>query len=350
MKKFICVRMIQANGVDLSLLQFDYDQTFAVFFLNADLTIYGRYGSRTSEKDSTREMSLAGFNESMRAALALHREYPANKAALVGKQGRPPRYATPEQYPELKKYKSTLATEGRIVPSCIHCHQVRDAERTLLRQAGQPFPPEELFAYPMPDLLGLRLDPQTQSRIEKVTAGSAAARAGFQPGDELITLEGQPIVSTADVQWVLQHAPAPGKLRAEVQRAGARQDLTLELAAGWREGMDIAFRATSWDLRRMASGGLVLEDLPDDERAKLKIDPAALALRVEYVGEYGEHAAGKKAGFKADDVIVSLDGLTRRLGESQWFAHVTRQRKKGEKVQATVLRGGQRVNLELPMQ
>jgi hypothetical protein len=44
MEQFVCVRMIQANGMDLSWFQFDYDQTFAVFFMNADKTIYGRFG------------------------------------------------------------------------------------------------------------------------------------------------------------------------------------------------------------------------------------------------------------------------------------------------------------------
>ena len=44
MEKFVCVRIIQGWGMDLSLFQFDYELTWAVFLLNADKTIYGRYG------------------------------------------------------------------------------------------------------------------------------------------------------------------------------------------------------------------------------------------------------------------------------------------------------------------
>lgn len=42
----MCVRLLQMNGVDLKRFQFDYDQTWCAFFMNADGTIYGRYGTR----------------------------------------------------------------------------------------------------------------------------------------------------------------------------------------------------------------------------------------------------------------------------------------------------------------
>lgn len=37
--KFVCVRIVQTNGMDLSLFQFDYDQSWAAFFMNADTTV-----------------------------------------------------------------------------------------------------------------------------------------------------------------------------------------------------------------------------------------------------------------------------------------------------------------------
>jgi hypothetical protein len=50
MKQFVCVRIVQANALDLALFQFDFDLTFAAFFMNADKTIYGRYGTRSSQQ------------------------------------------------------------------------------------------------------------------------------------------------------------------------------------------------------------------------------------------------------------------------------------------------------------
>src|SRR2546428_7910777 len=134
MDKFVCVRLVQANAMDLSLFQFDYDLTFAVFFMNADKTIYGRFGSRSERKDATKDISMKGFRKALAAALDLHKHYPASKAVLSGKQSLPPRFKVPEEYPSLRgKYKPTLDYEGKVVQSCMHCHQVGEAERNFFR-------------------------------------------------------------------------------------------------------------------------------------------------------------------------------------------------------------------------
>ena len=75
--------MVQANGIDLSLFQFDYDLTFAAFFMNADRTIYGRYGTNPSQENPGRDISLQGFIASLEAALKLHGNYPEGKEALL---------------------------------------------------------------------------------------------------------------------------------------------------------------------------------------------------------------------------------------------------------------------------
>src|SRR2546425_823494 len=100
----------------------------------------------------------------------------------------------------------------------------------------------------------------------------------------------------------------------------------------------------------MASGGLVLEDLPDSERGVAALSPSDLALRVKYVGEYGSHAVGKRAGFKKGDVIVNVDGRTERLTESDWFGFILDKKMPGERVSISLLRGGQRLSLDLPIQ
>jgi len=49
-------------------------------------------------------------------------------------------------------------------------------------------------------------------------------------------------------------------------------------------------------------------------------------------------------------VIVSVDGKSHRMTESELIAHLVQTKLPGDKIPVTVLRGGQRVNLELPMQ
>src|SRR5688500_15883026 len=47
--QFVCVRLINANAIDLKRFQFDYDLSFSTLIYNADGTLYGRYGSWTHQ-------------------------------------------------------------------------------------------------------------------------------------------------------------------------------------------------------------------------------------------------------------------------------------------------------------
>src|SRR5687767_10841194 len=64
--EYVCVRVVYANAMDLSLFQFDYDQSWAAFMMNADKTIYGRYGTRSHQHESEDDVSLNGFAEALR--------------------------------------------------------------------------------------------------------------------------------------------------------------------------------------------------------------------------------------------------------------------------------------------
>ena len=354
MDKFVRVRIVQGNGMDLSLFAHDYDISFAAYFLNADKTIYGRFGSRSDQKQAERDISMAGLRKAMEAALELHAGYPANKLVLAGKRGPAPRYAVPEEYPTLKpKYTSSLDYTGKVAQSCIHCHQVREAERLIYRNAKEAIPDQLMYPWPMPDVIGLSLDPTEKAKVREVRTDSAASKAGFRVGDEIISLQGQPMISIADVQWVLQNAPGPATLAAQVRRASSASplNLTLNFDKDWRRKSDISWRATSWDLRRMVTGGMLFKDTTTDERQKLDLKDSDLGLRIDYVPNTGgPHGAGKKAGFQKNDVIVSVDGKSNRMTESETFGYLAQKRMVGEKVPVTVLRAGQKLDLQLPMQ
>jgi serine protease Do len=352
MEQFVRVRIVQGNALDLSVFQFDTDLTFAAFFLNADRTVYGRFGSRSEQKRADKDITMEGFREAMAGALELHRNYPTNKSALAGKQTLPVKFKTPEQYPGLGgKYTAKLNyASNKVASSCIHCHQVGESQRKLFRADNQPIPDEVLHPWPMPDVVGLSFDPKSKAKLASVAAGSAADTAGFKAGDELVSLEGQPLLSIADVQWVLHQAKVPATLKAAVRREGRPLDLALQLEKSWRQKSDISWRSSTWDLRRMALGGLVLKELDEAARSPLGLADTSLALRVDYVGQYGEHAAGKKAGFKKEDIIVICDDLTQRMSESDLLRNLLQKRMPGSRVPVTVLRGDEKLTLELPLQ
>ncbi len=351
-EQFVTVRLIQGNGLDLSLFQFDYDLTFAVFFLNADKTIYGRYGTRSDTKEADRDISVDSLAKAMEAALTLHQVYPANRAALTGKNASKPKYPTPEKFPSLSgKYTSVLDNSGKnIVSSCIHCHQIRDADRQTYRAAGKPMPDEVLFPYPLPQAIGLKLDPKEKAKVTAVSPGTIASRAGIRVGDEIASLQGQPIISIADVQWVLHHAGSTDTLRAEIFRGAKLIPITVTLPPGWRKKSDISWRVSSWNLRRMAFGGMLLGELEDAERRKLNIASDKIALLAKHVGQYGEHAQAKRAGFRKGDIIVAVEGRTDKLSETQLFEFQLNEKKPGTKVPVTVLRDRKRLDMQIPTQ
>jgi hypothetical protein len=351
LEQFVCVRVVHANAMDLSLFQFDYDQSWAAFMLNADKTIYGRYGTRSHQTRSEDDVSLEGFAEALKAALDLHRNVEQHRQALAAKRGGKPLFARPEEAPMLQgKYQSKLDWEGQVAQSCVHCHQVGEAQRHLFRNRREEIPTQVLFPYPHPKTLGLIFDPKTATTVKEVVTGSPAERDGFRAGDKLLTLAGQPLVSMADVQWVLHHAGETDDLPARVQRAGGEVNLTLQLDEGWREKGDISWRATSWDLRRMTTGGILLKELTGEEREAAGIEPDRLALRAQHVGEYGEHAAAKRAGFRRDDIIIEVQGRKDPLRETDLMSWLVNNTQPGDQVPVTVLRGGKQLRLTLPMQ
>ncbi len=348
LEKFVRVRVVSTNNLDLSVFQFDYDQSFGVFLLNADGTVYGRFGTRSHRTNWVGDVSLDGLAKALQGALDLHAEFPKNKELLATKRGPAPQFPVPEKFPSLGKYGAELDYKGNVVQSCIHCHQIGDAIRDVYRKKKEPLPEEVLFPYPHPKSQGLIFDPKERATVVKVEKDSTAEKSGFKPGDVIKSLNGQPLLSIADVQWVLHHTPAAGAtLKAEVVRDGKPATVSLTLAKNWRQADDISWRSSTWGLRRMGTGGMLLETI---EERPAGVPKSGMALRAKHVGAFGAHAAAKNAGFLMGDVIIKFDGQTDFAREADLLAYALRTRKAGEKVPVTIVRAGKTMEMMLPMQ
>lgn len=351
LERFVCVRIVGTNGLDLDTFQYDTDQSFAIFMLNADKTIYGRFGTRSHRTEWIGDVSLEGMARALEGALALHANYPANKEALAGKRGEPLEFGTPEQYPSLRdEYTDQLNYKGDVVESCIHCHQIGEARREYYWHRSQPIPERLLFPYPHPTSIGLVLDPKERAKVKSVVAGSPAEAAGLREGDVIATMAEQPLLSMADVQWVLHHIPAEGdSVDLTIQRDEEVIDATLQLENGWRRKSDISWRVAVWGMRRMATGGLRLEPLSPDDRKARGIE-VPMALEATGIGKWGPHAAAQQAGFQKGDVLIEFDGQRDLKDEADLFAYVNAHCKPGESVDVTLLRDGRTISLRLPIQ
>jgi serine protease Do len=340
MDKFVCVRIVQGYGLDLSFFQFDYDLNWSMVLMNADRVIYGRYGSKNGEKGNSARVTIEGLRKALEAALEFHKGYPGNAKDFAAKIGPASRWKTPEAIPDMKSRPNAVPADGTRA-KCIHCHMIREAELWTLRKSQQPIPDEMLWTYPMPDAVGLSLDLKERATVKTVAPGSPAQKGGFKPGDSILKLQGQPILSVADVQWVLQNAKAPVTLDAEIDRGGKPAKATLALADGWRRKDDWTWRVQVWGIRHRLLGVSPME-VVDGPGLNLKINK----FPPDFVKD--KNKDGAKV-FQKDDVLVGVDNRRDVATESQLLAYLL-EKKPGTTAEFTVLRGGkpQKVTLTIP--
>jgi len=194
----------------------------------------------------------------------------------------------------------------------------------------------------------LVLDPHECATTLEVVEGSEAAKAGFQIGDRIATLEGQPILSIADVQWVLHQVPDKGgTIKATILRGDQSLAIELVLSSGWRAREDIAWRVSSWPLRRIGLGGMMLRPVPDEERITLGLADGKMALKVGHVGGYVPHDRAKKAGVVKDDILIEYDGRSDLVRETDLLAYSINSVKPGQSVQMKFLRGTEERRVEI---
>jgi S1-C subfamily serine protease len=295
------------------------------------------------------DVSIEGLTKALEGALALHANYPANKEELALKKGPPPEFAVPEKMPKMEgKYGATINYEANVVQSCIHCHQIGDALKQYHREKSTKLPEHVLFPYPHPKALGLILSPRERASVIRVDSGSLAEKAGFKAGDEIQKIGGQTPLSIADVQWVLHHTPADGgTVAAKVLRDGKTVDVSLKLPEGWKQLDDIAWRASSWELRRIAFGGMFMKKMPDEEQKEKNLPADKLALKVMHVGQFSPHDRAKKAGFVKDDIVISFNDRRDLLRETDLFEYSLNDIEPGTVVPVKILRGGKEMTLQL---
>jgi serine protease Do len=345
--RFVGVRVVQTWGLDLARFQFDWELTWAAVFLNADGTVYGRYGTRRGHDDADKDISFEGFRQAAEGALDLHGAYPGNARELAGKRSPKPRWPTPEVMPALKGRPNVVPANGSRA-GCVHCHQVHEGELWSLRSAGVDIPDRLLWSFPTPDGVGLSLDPSEGAVARKVEAD--AKECGFEAGDRIVRLGGQPILSIADVQWVLHQAEDSDSLETEVERGGRRITLKLALKSGWRRRGDYTWRSIGWSLRHRLAGTGPLESAPLP-REGTGMKETAMALRLkrlppDWVKDRNLSAA---AELREGDIIVGVDGRRDLAREADFFAYLLQKKAPGSVVALTILRAGKTVQAAIKL-
>jgi len=345
-KSFVSLRQVEMKDVDLSQFQFDYDLNWAAMFINFDGTVYGRYGTQSAQGADAYN-SILSLEKAMLRVLSLHRNYPRNKAELVPKKGTAKPYRTALQMPGLPNKEKYAGTTAR--NNCIHCHNIHDAEYDHTFSTGK-FTEEFLWRYPLPDNLGIRVDPKDGQVVGKVQPRSPAAIAGVRPSQRILRANGQPIISIADLQWVLHNLPpANARVRLLVANPEARlstHDLVLT-SPTWKR-TDLSWRGSMWNVRpRMR---VWTPDASAEEVRRLGLPRGQKALKVKWINRGSEEGrAVFQAGLREGDFIVAIEGKPVRFDHRALNAYVKLNYKPGQILPVTLRRNGRNVSFRWPL-
>ena len=332
--QFVSIRQVEMKGVDLTQFEFDYDLNWAAMFINADGTVYARYGTQSADGPDAYN-SIAGLESTMRRVLELHKNYPGNKAELQGKRGTQKPYRTALEMPGLENKEQRKGPTTRA--NCIHCHNIHDAQNKVAQTSGQ-FTQDMLWRYPLPDNLGLVINAKDGQSVDRVLPDSPAAKAGIKAGEEITHVGGQAIASIADIQWALN--PLPNTETEVKLTASQTGEHTLKLAPGWKK-TDVSWRGSMESVEPKLR--VWAPELTEAERRDrgLPAEDAALLVKWINTGSLAGRSA-QAAGLREGDVIVALNG--KPLGDwntRQFNVHVKLNYKVGDTLPLTIRRGKQ---------
>jgi serine protease Do len=311
---------VKITGLDLRRFEFDYDLTWYVFFLNADETVYGRYGGRDAA-DAEARLSLKGLRYAMDRALVAH-QTPPPALPLAGRLQR------------AEEYRAAAQHQG-----CIHCHNINEFRRADLKAAGK-WDRESLWVYPLPENVGVTLEVDAGDRVKSVAAKSAAEKAGLKPGDRLATLNGYKVASLADVSYALHKASAKGIIAVSWMRDGKECSGALQVSEGWRK-TNVTWRPSMLDI--LPSLPFVGDDLTAQEKKKLGLPATQAAFRQDD----RVHATLAEAGLRGADVVVGFNGVTVDGAMGDLLGYVRRNHLVGDMVTVDILRDGKPVSFRL---
>ena len=346
-KQFISLRQVEMKGVDLSQFQFDYDLSWAAMFINADGTVYGRYGTQSAEGADAYN-SVESLEKTMRRVLSAHANYASYKKYLTSKRGKPKPYKTAMQMPGLSaqhKEKFQLLTERK---NCIHCHNIHDAENNQLKLTNE-WSNDALWRYPLPDNIGLIIDPKDGLKISKVITGSPAAKAGLKAGQSIAYINDQLILSIADIQWVLHNLPL-GPTNIKIRTWSDKQERILSTGAGWKK-TDVSWRGSMGSVEPFP--GVWAPKATPQELKKLILPDSQHALKVKWINRGISGGQGVfKAGLREGDYILALEGkpFDESITPQRFTTHIKLNYKKGQKLPVTIMRNGKRIPFEWPIQ
>ena len=342
-KKYVCVRVVNMSGVDINAFRFDYDLTFAVVLMNADGTIYHRYGGRDGSSPMS-WMTMPSLISLMKDTLKDHDEYQKNPSPPD-----PQPKVTIEDFASFQKKQSNKNSKT----DCVHCHMVHTFERQEIVDRGD-WERDDMWIWPLPARIGLDLSASDQALVKQVKRGSPAYKAGIRKRDRLLSLGKQHIRTQNDVQWALQTSSKNAtSIPVRYQRRGKEVESVIELEDGWKHSTprEYAWRPFKW---RLSPGpGFGGKQLTPDEVRSARLPKGSFAFKVTYLATWGDQAHrghnAQKAGIKMKDIFISANGKRDFASLDHFHAWFRITLDVGDQVKIGLLRNGKPMTIMLTM-
>jgi serine protease Do len=167
--------------------------------------------------------------------------------------------------------------------------------------------------------------------VAQVLEGGPAAKGGLQVGDVILSLDGKPIIMSADLPHLVGALKPGSKASLEVVREGKRRKLSLSIGALPEEGEELASAAQPGAERSSNRLGVRVAELSAEQKKTLDLRGGVVIAEVM-------DGPAALIGLRPGDVVTHLNNQA--IDSAKTFTEVAQALPKNRSVSMRVLRQG----------
>jgi len=177
------------------------------------------------------------------------------------------------------------------------------------------------------------LDKPAGALVAQIQDDGPAAKGGLQVGDVILSMNGQPIVMSADLPHLVGALKAGSKAKLEVIREGKRQTVELTVGAIPEEGatLDALGNAKPGAERSSNRLGIAVAELTDEQKKAFDLKSGVVIKEVQ-------DGPASLIGLQPGDVITHLNNQA--IDTTKQFTDIAKALPKNRSVSMRVLRQG----------
>ncbi|PYB85176.1 DegQ family serine endoprotease [Pseudomonas soli] len=177
------------------------------------------------------------------------------------------------------------------------------------------------------------LDKPAGALVAQVLENGPAAKGGLQVGDVILSMNGQPIVMSADLPHLVGSLKDGEKAKLEIIRNGKRQNLDVTIGALPEDDADIGMGAGADGSAERSSNrlGVSVADLSVEQKKSLELKGGVVIKEVQ-------DGPAAMIGLRPGDVISHLNNQA--IASAKQFTEIAKELPKNRSVSMRVLRQG----------